>query len=116
MVMVDGIHFHAAFHGLRRLPGWVYRASKMMIVMTNTKGGVGKSTLAAHLAIWLFDQGSRVALLDTDEQATAAGWIVAQAPIEIPANERRPPLPGNQAPPPRPKRPHAAGTPPAGLR
>jgi chromosome partitioning protein len=47
----------------------------MMIVLTNTKGGVGKSTLAAHLAIWLFDHGRKVALLDTDEQATAAAWI-----------------------------------------
>lgn len=47
----------------------------MMIVMTNTKGGVGKSTLTAHLAIWLFDHGRKVALLDADEQATAAGWI-----------------------------------------
>ncbi len=69
------MHSHAVFHGLRGWPGWVYRASKMMIVMTNTKGGVGKSTLAAHLAIWLFDQGRKVALLDTDEQATASGWI-----------------------------------------
>ncbi|MBY0587257.1 ParA family protein [bacterium] len=62
---------------MRTLPllGWVYRASKMMIVMTNTKGGVGKSTLAAHLAIWLFTHRRKVALLDTDEQATAAGWI-----------------------------------------
>ncbi|MBY0588829.1 AAA family ATPase [bacterium] len=72
---MGGRDFHAVFQGLRGWPGWVYRARKMMIVMTNTKGGVGKSTLAAHLAIWLFDQGRKVALLDTDEQATAAAWI-----------------------------------------
>jgi Mrp family chromosome partitioning ATPase len=60
---------------LAKSAGWVYRARKMMIVMTNTKGGVGMSTLAAHLAIWLFDQGRKAALLDTDKQATAAGWI-----------------------------------------
>jgi chromosome partitioning protein len=52
----------------------------MLIVFTNTKGGVGKSTLAAHLAIWLFDSGYRVALLDTDEQQTSAQWVSAAEP------------------------------------
>lgn len=47
----------------------------MLIAFTNTKGGVGKSTLAAHLAIWLFDRGERVALLDADEQQTASTWV-----------------------------------------
>lgn len=50
------------------------------IVLTNTKGGVGKSTLAAHLVIWLFDLGYKVALLDTDEQKTAARWVRAAEP------------------------------------
>ena len=48
---------------------------RMFITFTNTKGGVGKSTLAAHLAIWLFDLGYRVALLDTDPQGTSSEWI-----------------------------------------
>jgi septum formation inhibitor-activating ATPase MinD len=73
--VLAGEHSLTVFHGLRGWPGWVYRGSKMMIVMTNTKGSVGKSTLAAHLPIWLFDQGRKAALLDTDEQATATGWI-----------------------------------------
>lgn len=47
----------------------------MLIAFTNTKGGVGKSTLAAHLAIWLFDRGVRVALLDADDQKTSSTWI-----------------------------------------
>ena len=47
----------------------------MLIVFTNTKGGVGKSTLACHLAIWLHAKGYKVALLDTDPQRTAAEWI-----------------------------------------
>jgi chromosome partitioning protein len=47
----------------------------MFIAFTNTKGGVGKSTLAAHLAIWLFDRGYRVALLDTDPQGTSSEWV-----------------------------------------
>jgi chromosome partitioning protein len=47
----------------------------MLISFPNTKGGVGKSTLACHLAVWLFDSGYRVALLDTDKQGTASEWI-----------------------------------------
>ena len=45
------------------------------ICMTNTKGGVAKSTLATQLAIWLFDQGYRVGLLDVDPQGTSSGWL-----------------------------------------
>ncbi len=52
----------------------------MLIAFTNTKGGVGKSTLASHLALWLFDKGYRVALLDSDEQETAARWVRAAEP------------------------------------
>jgi chromosome partitioning protein len=47
----------------------------MLVAFTNTKGGVGKSTLAAHLAIWLFDKEYRVALLDTDDQGTSSRWV-----------------------------------------
>lgn len=53
---------------------------RMLITLTNTKGGVGKSTLAAHLAIWLYDHGYRVALLDADEQESSARWIRAAEP------------------------------------
>lgn len=52
----------------------------MFITFTNTKGGVGKSTLAAHLAIWLFDRGYRVAILDTDPQGTSSEWIKRAEP------------------------------------
>ena len=52
----------------------------MFITFTNTKGGVGKSTLASHLAIWLFDRGYRVALLDTDPQGTSSEWIKRAEP------------------------------------
>lgn len=56
----------------------------MLIAFTNTKGGVGKSTLASHLVLWLFDRGYRVALLDSDEQQTAARWVRAAEPsIEV---------------------------------
>lgn len=52
----------------------------MLIVFSNCKGGVGKSTLSAHLATYLHDRGRRVALLDTDPQQTAARWIAAAEP------------------------------------
>jgi chromosome partitioning protein len=52
----------------------------MFIAFTNTKGGVGKSTLAAHLTVWLWDQGYRVALLDADSQETSARWVRAAEP------------------------------------
>lgn len=51
-----------------------------VIVFANTKGGVGKSTLAVHLAVWLHDGGHAVALLDADEQATAATWLANVEP------------------------------------
>lgn len=46
-----------------------------MIVCANSKGGVGKSTLAVHLAVWLYDQGFQTALLDTDKQRSSSEWI-----------------------------------------
>lgn len=51
-----------------------------MLVFTNTKGGVGKSTLAVHLAVWLFDQGRPVALLDADKQRSSSQWIAEAEP------------------------------------
>lgn len=47
----------------------------MLIAIANQKGGVSKSTLAAHLTLWFFDQGVSVALLDADEQKTASQWV-----------------------------------------
>lgn len=52
----------------------------MMIVFANSKGGVGKSTLAVHLAVWLFDQGYRTALLDADKQRSSSVWISEAEP------------------------------------
>jgi chromosome partitioning protein len=51
------------------------------IVFANTKGGVGKSTLAVHLAVWLHDQGTKVALLDTDKQRSSSHWIGEAEPL-----------------------------------
>ncbi len=52
----------------------------MILVFTNTKGGVGKSTLVVHLAVWLFDQGRSVALLETDLLRSCSQWIAEAEP------------------------------------
>lgn len=46
-----------------------------VISFVNTKGGVGKSFLSVHLAIWLCDAGYQVAFLDADDQRTASKWL-----------------------------------------
>ena len=56
----------------------------MMLVFANTKGGVGKSTLAVHLAVWLHDRGFKTALLDGDKQRSSSEWLAEAEPkIEI---------------------------------
>ncbi|MGE0538141.1 MAG: division plane positioning ATPase MipZ [Pirellulales bacterium] len=52
----------------------------MIIAFANTKGGVGKSTLAVHLAVWLHDQGARVALVDCDKQRSSSQWVAEAQP------------------------------------
>lgn len=47
----------------------------MIIVVANSKGGVGKSTLAVHCAAWLSHQGHRVTLADCDTQQSSSEWI-----------------------------------------
>ena len=46
----------------------------MIVVLAQTKGGVGKSTLAVNLAIERARQGADVLLVDADEQATATDF------------------------------------------
>ncbi|MBX3396721.1 MAG: ParA family protein [Phycisphaerae bacterium] len=52
----------------------------MIIVVANSKGGVGKSTLAVHLAAWLSEQGHRVTLADCDTQQSSSEWIRESRP------------------------------------
>ena len=47
----------------------------MLIVFENTKGGVGKTTLAATVAVLLHELGHTVALLDADEQEHSARYV-----------------------------------------
>lgn len=52
----------------------------MFIAFANTKGGVGKSTLAVHLAAWLIERGRTVGLLDCDKQRSSSVWIAQFEP------------------------------------
>lgn len=52
----------------------------MIIVVANSKGGVGKTTLAVHLAAWLHEQGHSVTLADCDTQHSSSDWIKEAAP------------------------------------
>lgn len=46
----------------------------VIVATANSKGGVGKSTLAVHLAVWLHDRGRRAALVDADHQHSSSLW------------------------------------------
>jgi chromosome partitioning protein len=44
------------------------------IVLATQKGGSGKSTLAIALAVAAMEEGHRVAIIETDPQATVSNW------------------------------------------
>jgi chromosome partitioning protein len=48
--------------------------SAQIITVAQHKGGAGKTTLAAHLAVSWAEAGRRVALLDTDPQTSLGVW------------------------------------------
>ncbi len=50
-----------------------------VITIAQQKGGAGKTTLAAHLAIAWAGQGRNVALIDIDPQGSLAAWHALRA-------------------------------------
>lgn len=57
-----------------------------VIALCGQKGGISKSTTAAHLCRWLMDEGHSVALVDCDAQQSSSIWMgaIAQPPdIEV---------------------------------
>jgi Mrp family chromosome partitioning ATPase len=54
--------------------------ASMIISLVNSKGGVGKSTLAGNLAGWLARHGRSVILADCDTQQSSSEWITEALP------------------------------------
>jgi chromosome partitioning protein len=54
------------------------------VMVMNSKGGCGKSTLATNVASYFANEGYKVALADYDPQRTSLDWL-AMRPEDLPA-------------------------------
>jgi len=65
---------------LRCKDAWVelIRMAGRIITVAQQKGGTGKTTVAAHLAVALSHRGSSVAILDVDPQGSLGEWFEAR--------------------------------------
>lgn len=52
----------------------------MIVAVVNSKGGVGKSTLAGSFAGWLHSQGRTVTVADCDAQQSTSEWLAEAVP------------------------------------
>lgn len=51
-----------------------------VVAFTNSREGVGKTTLAVHLAGWSQKNNGRTAFVDTDVRGTASSWLRQASP------------------------------------
>ena len=49
--------------------------SPVVTCFVNAKGGVGKTTVATHYALWRAGQGAKVGLIDADKQRLSSRWV-----------------------------------------
>ncbi|MFT8762578.1 MAG: ParA family partition ATPase [Gluconobacter potus] len=56
----------------------------MIVALLNQKGGVGKTTLALHLAGQWAREGRRVTVIDADPQGSALDWSAQRARERLP--------------------------------
>ncbi len=70
---------------------------KVIIAIGNTKGGVGKTTLAVQLAVTRSLAGRDVWLIDGDRQGTAAAAIAARSELRAVPGRSHPSRPGAAA-------------------
>lgn len=54
------------------------------VLVANTKGGSGKTTLATNLACYLARLGHKVVLEDTDRQQSATSWLLRRPESALP--------------------------------
>jgi chromosome partitioning protein len=54
------------------------------IMVLNSKGGCGKSTIATNLAVFFAREGMQVCIADYDPQRSSLDWL-AQRPVDLPA-------------------------------
>jgi chromosome partitioning protein len=54
------------------------------VMVLNSKGGCGKSTLATNIAVFFARDGQQVCIADYDQQRSSLDWL-AQRPADLPA-------------------------------
>jgi chromosome partitioning protein len=61
---------------------WIPDMTAKIFTVAQQKGGAGKTTLAAHLAIAFLEQGLRVAVVDIDPQESLLNWFKQRAQLD----------------------------------